>query len=106
MVPRIRVAREELRAVRVRSRDEDRRDPLDVRCEAGGDEFLDELARRYDDLASEMAALLRRGELVLEMDAGGTGLDHRLRDLECMERPSEARLRVRDDRRGDRKSVV
>src|SRR2546427_8031031 len=46
-----------------------------------------------------MSALLRGGELVLEMHAGRAGLDHRLRDLERMERSAEAGLRVGHDRR-------
>src|SRR5205823_12061659 len=66
---------------------------------SGGDELLDELASRDDDLSAQMATFLRGGKLVLEMNAGCAGFDHRLRDLECMERPAESGLRVRDDRR-------
>jgi len=50
------------------------------------------------DLAAEMAALLFRGELVLEMNAGGAGLDIGLHDLEGVERTAEAGLRIGDDR--------
>src|SRR5260370_16267596 len=46
-----------------------------------------------------MAALLLRGELVLEMDTGGAGLDHGFHELEGVERTAEARLGVSDDRR-------
>jgi hypothetical protein len=37
---------------------------------------------------------------------GGSGLDHRLRDLECMEGSSEARLRVCDDRGKEMRLVL
>ena len=39
------------------------------------------------------------GELVLEVHAGGAGLDHRLHQLEGVERAAEAGLGVGDDRR-------
>ena len=45
-----------------------------------------------------MAALLRGGELVLEVHAGRPRLDHRLHELKRMERPSESSFRIRDDR--------
>jgi hypothetical protein len=51
------------------------------------------------DLAAEMAALLLRGELVLEMDAGGTRLDIGLHQFEGVERAAEAGFGIGDDRR-------
>src|SRR6185369_3973448 len=66
--------------------------------ETGGGQRADELARRDEHLAAEMTAFLLRGELILEMDAGGASLDERLHQLEGVQRPAEARLRVRDDR--------
>ena len=92
------VAREQRRGERVRSRDENRRDVEDVGGEPRGDERADELARRDEHLAAEVAALLLRRELVLEVDAGGAGLDERLHQLECVERATEAGLGVGDDR--------
>ena len=93
------VAREERRAERVRARDEHRRDVADVGGQARGDERADELARRDEHLAAQVAALLLGGELVLEVDAGGARLDHRPHQLEGVERPAEAGLGVGDDRR-------
>ena len=93
------VAREQRRAERVGARDEQRRHVADVGGQARGDERADELARRDEHLAAQVAALLLGGELVLEVHAGGAGLDHRLHQLEGVERPAEAGLGVGDDRR-------
>ncbi len=54
---------------------------------------------RHQHLAAHVAALLLAGELVLEVHAGGARLDHRLHQLEGVERPAEAGLGVGDDRR-------
>ena len=54
---------------------------------------------RDEHLAAEVAALLLGGELVLEVHAGGARLDHRLHQLERVQRPAEAGLGVGDDRR-------
>ncbi len=56
-------------------------------------------AGRDEHLAAHVAALLLARELVLEVDAGGAGLDHRLHQLEGVERAAEAGLGVGDDRR-------
>jgi hypothetical protein len=45
-----------------------------------------------------VTALLFGGQLVFEVDAGRAGLDHRLHQLEGVERPTEPRLGVGDDR--------
>ncbi len=50
-------------------------------------------------LAAEMAAFLFRRQLVLEMDAGGAGLDKGLHQFKRIERPAEAGFRIGDDRR-------
>ena len=54
---------------------------------------------RDQHLAAHVAALLLRGELVLEVHAGGAGLDHRLHQLEGVEHAAEAGLGVGHDRR-------
>ena len=92
------VARDERGAERVGARDEDRRHLADVGREPRRGQRAHELARRDEHLAAEMAALLFRRELVLEMDAGGAGLDEGLHQLEGVQRPAEAGLRIRDDR--------
>ena len=56
-------------------------------------------ARRDQHLAAHVAALLLARELVLEVHAGGARLDHRLHQLEGVERAAEAGLGVGDDRR-------
>ena len=61
----------------VGARDEDGRDIEHVRGEAGGHERADELARRDEHLAAEMAALLLGRELVLEVNTGRARLDRR-----------------------------
>ena len=55
------------------------------------------MARGDEHLAAEVAALLFAGELVLEVDARSTGLDHALHELEGVEGSPEARLGVGDD---------
>jgi hypothetical protein len=93
------IAREQRRRERVGARDEDGRHVEHVRREPGRHERADELTRRHEHLSAQVAALLLGRELVLEVDARGTRLDERLHELERVERPAEARLRVRDDRR-------
>ena len=93
------VARQERRGERVRAGDDQRRDVEHVGGEPGGDERPDELARRHEHLAAEVAALLLGGELVLEVDGRGAGLDVRLHDLERVQRAAEPGLGVGDDRR-------
>ncbi len=93
------VAREQRRRERVGARDEHGRDVEDVGREPRRDERPDELARRDEHLAAEVAALLLGRELILEVDPGGAGLDERLHQLERVERTAEAGLGVGDDRR-------
>src|SRR5207253_8346966 len=93
MVPWVCITRHQARTVRVRPSDQDGRHSHDVRSQTSRDEFLDELPRGDDHLASEMSAFLRGGELVLEVNSGSDGLDHRLCDLERMERSTDAGLR-------------
>jgi hypothetical protein len=46
-----------------------------------------------------MSALLHRGELILEVNACGAGIDHRLHQLERIEHTAESCFGVGDDRR-------
>ena len=93
------VARQERGGERVGAGDEDRRHTEHVRREPGRDERPDEVARRDEHLAPEVPALLLRRELVLEVHAGRARLDHRLHQLEGVERAAEAGLCIGDDRR-------
>lgn len=56
------------------------------------------LLRGHEHLAAEVAALLLAGQLVFPVDARGTGLDERLRELVGVQRSAETGLRVGDDR--------
>ena len=71
-------------------------------ADVGGQTRRDQVAlmRRGRDqhLAAHVAALLFRGELVLEVNAGGARLDIGLHDLERVQRSAEAGFRVGDDR--------
>ena len=60
---------------------------------------------RDQHLAAHVAALLLGRELVLEVNAADAGLDVGLGDLEGVERPAEAGLRVRHDRREPRRGA-
>ena len=68
-----------------------RRDVEHVRGEPRGDERANELARRDQHLAAEVAALLLRRQLILEVHACGAGFDHRLHQLERVERRRRTR---------------
>ena len=87
------------RRERVGARDEDRRHAEHVGASRAAFERAHELRRRDEHLAAEVAALLLRRELVLEVHAGGAGLDHRLHQLVRVQRAAEAGLGVGDDRR-------
>ena len=99
MVALVDVAGEQLCAIRIGARDQQGRHAHDVGGETRGIERADELLDRDQHLAAEMAALLFRRELVLEVHAGRARLDHRLHQLERVERAAEAGLGVGDDRR-------
>ena len=70
----------------------------DVGGEARGVQLVHRFARRHQHLAAHVAALLHRGQLVLEMHAGGARLDHRLHQLECVQHATETSLGVGHDR--------
>ena len=72
--------------------------PHHVRRQARREQRPDELAGRHEHLAAEVPALLLRRELVLEVHGCRARLDHPLHQLERVQRPAEARLRVGDDR--------
>mmetsp|Transcript_1804 Transcript_1804/g.2609 ORF Transcript_1804/g.2609 Transcript_1804/m.2609 type:complete len:435 (+) Transcript_1804:320-1624(+) len=62
--------------------------------ETSGGDLLDELVGGDEDLATHVAALLGGGELILEMNAGGTGLDHTEHKLIGVEDTTETGLSV------------
>ena len=93
------VGRDDVGGFGVGAREQHRRHAHDVGREARGDQLLHRFLRRHQHLAAHVAALLDRGELVLEVHAGGAGVDHRLHQLEGVQHAAEAGLRVGDDRR-------
>ena len=97
-VDRIDVAGEQRRGFGVGPRDQHGRHVEHVHRQSGGDEILDRLLGRDEHFAAEMAALLLRRQLVFEMDAGRAGFDHRLGQLEHVERAAEAGFHVGHDR--------
>ena len=92
------VARHELRGVGIGARDQQRRHAGDVGRQPCGEQRPDELAGRDEHLAAEVAALLLGRELVLVVHRRRAGFDHPAHQLERVERPAEAGLRVGDDR--------
>ena len=84
---------------RVGAREDDRGHAHAVGGEPRRHELVHGLARGHEHLAAHVAALLHRGQLVLEVHAGRARLDHRLHELEGIEHAAEARFRIRDDRR-------
>ena len=58
---------------------------------------VDEHVGRDEYLAAHVPALLGGGQLVLEVDAGGSGLDHAAHQLEGMDGAAETGLGVRND---------
>ena len=93
------VGGQQLRRVRVGAAQQHGRHALDIGGEPRGVQRADVLRDRHQHLAAEMAALLLGRELVLEMHAGGAGLDHRLHQLERVQRAAEPGLGVGHDRR-------
>ena len=92
------LAREERCAQCVRAGDENRRHVRDVGGEPRGHQRPDELARRDEHLAAQVAALLFRGELILVMDACSASFDHGTHQLVRLKRAAEAGLGIRNDR--------
>ena len=99
LVAFVHVGRDERGRVGVGAGDEDGRHAGHVGREAGRVQLADELARRDEDFAAEVAALLLRGQLVLEVNTGRAGRDHRFHQLVGVQRAAEARLGVGHDGR-------
>ena len=99
VVPLVHVVRQQAGGVRVGARDEQGRNAGDVRRQARRDQLVDRLAGRREDLAPHVPALLERRQLILEVHAGGTRLDHRAHQLESVQHAAEAGFRVGHDRR-------
>ena len=93
------VGGDQRRGLGVGAGDDDGRDVRDVGRQPRRRQRADVLLGRDEHLATEMAALLLRGQLVLPVRTGDTGVDHRLLQLVDVQRATEAGLAVGDDRR-------
>ena len=92
------VARQQVGAERIGAGHDHARHVEHVGGEPRRDERSLELRRGNEHLAAHVAALLFRGELILEVHAGGARLDHRFHELERVQRSTEPGLGVGDDR--------
>ena len=92
------VAGDQLGAVGVGAGDQHGGHVQHVGGQPRGGQRADELRGGHEHLAAHVAALLFAGQLILEVDAGGAGLDHALHQLEGVERAAEAGLGVGHDR--------
>ena len=99
MIALVDVAGQQRGAVGIRARDDERRHAHDVCRQARRGEHANELRNRHEHFSAQVSALFLRGELVLEVNAGGPRLDHQLHQLECIETSAEAGFRVGNDRR-------
>ncbi len=99
LVAVVHIGGDEGRGLGVGTRDDDGGgDTGDVGGQAGRVQGADVLLGRDEHLATEVAALLLRGELILPVGTGGTRGDHGLLQLVDVERATEAGLTVGDDR--------
>src|SRR5699024_4999277 len=89
---------DERRGLGVGPRDDDGRDVRDVGRQTGRGQGPDVLVGRDEHLATEVAALLLRRELVLPVHTGGAGGDHGLLQLVGVQGATEAGLGVGHDR--------
>ena len=100
------IARQERRREGVSASDDERRHVHHVGGESRRNERANELRRRHEDFAAEVAALLLRRELILEVDCSCAGFDEALHQLEGVERAAEAGFRIGDDRGEPLRRVV
>ncbi len=99
MVALVYIAGDQVGAVRIGARQQNRRHIADVGGETRRDEMADSGRGRHEHLPAHMPALLLRGKLILEVDTSGARLDHRLHQLEDIQRAAKASLGVGHDRR-------
>jgi hypothetical protein len=99
VVARVDVAREQVGRVRIGARDEHGGHVEHVGGQTRRDQLLHELARRHEHLAAQMTALLGARQLILEVHARRTRLDHAAHELVGVEVAAEAGLGIGHDGR-------
>mmetsp|Transcript_131743 Transcript_131743/g.294797 ORF Transcript_131743/g.294797 Transcript_131743/m.294797 type:complete len:543 (-) Transcript_131743:149-1777(-) len=97
VVDRIDVGVDHGGGLRIGARDKNQRRVEDVGLQAAGNEALDVLPRRYQDLAAHVPALLRAWLLILDVDARSAVLDEHLCELHGRRKTSVTSVRIRDD---------
>ncbi len=98
LVVAVDVTGQQIRCFGIGARDQQGRHAQHVGGQARRVELLDRLTGRHQHLAAHVAALLHRGQLILEVHAGGTGLDHRLHQFEGIEHATETGFCIGHDR--------
>mmetsp|Transcript_26252 Transcript_26252/g.54066 ORF Transcript_26252/g.54066 Transcript_26252/m.54066 type:complete len:519 (-) Transcript_26252:151-1707(-) len=97
VVDRIDVGVDHGGGLRIGARDKNQRRVEDVGLQAAGNEALDVLPRRYQDLAAHVPTLLRAWLLILDVDARSAVLDEHLCELHGRRKTSVTSVRIRDD---------
>ena len=92
------VAGQQERAVGIGTRQDQRGHAQNIGRQTRCHQLLDRFLRRHQHLAAKMTALLCRRQLIFEVNASRAGLDHRLHQLERVQRAAEAGLGVGDER--------
>jgi hypothetical protein len=92
------VTREQMSAVGIGARHDQRRYAHHVGRQTSSHQLLDRFGSRYENLAAEMSALLCGGKLVFEVNASGARLDHGFHEFKGVQGAAKARFRVGHDR--------
>jgi len=83
------VARQQRRATGIGARDQDRRDVANISGESRCGQVADRVRGRDQHLSTHVAALFFARQLILQVHARRACLDHRLDQLEDVERPAK-----------------
>ena len=98
LVAIIHIGGEQIRGFSIGAREQHGGHAHYVGGEAGGNQFLHRFLARHQHLAAHVTAFLHGSELVLEVNAGGTGIDHSLHQLVGVQHAAETGLGVGHDR--------
>ena len=98
-VARVDVAGQQMRAVGVGARHDQRRYAHHIGRQPRRYQFLNGFGGRNQNLAAQVSALLRRRKLILKVHASRARLDHALHQFERIQRATEAGFRIGHQRR-------
>ena len=105
-VARVDVAGEQVRAIGVGARHDQRGHAHHIGGQARRDELLNGLDRGDENFSAEVPALFRGGELIFEVHAGGASFDHGLHQFEGIQVAAESGFSIGDDRREPVDSIL